>query len=89
MGGTDVRLLSCGDNTFQHDFCAEDAEGNQNSTLSVFTLDADGHPRHFYSSHPQMADDVNERGIDLLSPVWNLLDLTPQGRGGWYAELEY
>jgi predicted dithiol-disulfide oxidoreductase (DUF899 family) len=84
-----VRLLSCGESTFQYDFCAEDAEGNQNSTFSVFTLDADGHPRHFYSSHPQMADDVNERGIDLLSPVWNLLDLTPQGRGDWYADLEY
>ena len=36
-----------------------------------------------------MADDVYERGVDLLSPVWNLLDLTPQGRGDWYASLEY
>jgi predicted dithiol-disulfide oxidoreductase (DUF899 family) len=88
-GWDHVRLLSCGDNTFQFDFCAEDEEGNQNSTVSVFTLDADGRPRHFYSSHPQMADDINERGVDLLSPVWNLLDLTPQGRGDWYAGLEY
>jgi predicted dithiol-disulfide oxidoreductase (DUF899 family) len=23
----------------------------------------------------------------LLCPVWNVLDLTPQGRGDWYAEL--
>jgi predicted dithiol-disulfide oxidoreductase (DUF899 family) len=84
-----LRLLSCGDSTFQYDFCAEDEEGGQNSALSVFTLDTDGSPRHFYTSHPQMADDINERGIDLLSPVWNLLDLTPQGRGAWYAELEY
>jgi predicted dithiol-disulfide oxidoreductase (DUF899 family) len=84
-----VRLLSCGDSTFQYDFCAEDEEGNQNSTFSVFTLDADGGPRHFYSSHPQMADDVYERGIDLMSPVWNLLDLTPRGRGDWYADLDY
>jgi predicted dithiol-disulfide oxidoreductase (DUF899 family) len=84
-----VRLLSCGDSTFQYDFRAEDDEGNQNSAISVFTLDADGSPRHFYSSHPQMADDVHERGIDLLSPVWNVLDLTPTGRGDWYASLEY
>jgi predicted dithiol-disulfide oxidoreductase (DUF899 family) len=88
-GWRNVRLLSCGDSTFQYDFCAEDEEGNQNSTFSVFTLDADGSPRHFYSSHPQMADDVNERGIDLMSPVWNLLDLTTRGRGDWYASLEY
>ena len=88
-GWHNVRLLSCGGSTFQYDFCAEDEEGNQNSTISVFTLDADGSPRHSYSSHPQMADDVYERGVDLLSPVWNLLDLTPQGRGDWYASLEY
>jgi predicted dithiol-disulfide oxidoreductase (DUF899 family) len=88
-GWDHVRLLSCGDSTFQYDFCAEDEDGNQNSTFSVFTLEVDGSPRHFYSSHPQMADDVNERGIDLMSPVWNLLDLTPRGRGDWYAGLDY
>jgi predicted dithiol-disulfide oxidoreductase (DUF899 family) len=36
-----------------------------------------------------MAGDVKERGIDLLTPVYNMLDLTPQGRGDWYAELTY
>jgi predicted dithiol-disulfide oxidoreductase (DUF899 family) len=25
----------------------------------------------------------------LLAPVWNFLDLTPQGRGNWYASLAY
>jgi predicted dithiol-disulfide oxidoreductase (DUF899 family) len=84
-----VRLLSCGDNSFQYDFGAEDEAGEQDSAISVFTLDPDGSPRHFYTCHPQMADDVNERGIDLLSPVWHLLDLTPQGRGEWYAGLDY
>jgi predicted dithiol-disulfide oxidoreductase (DUF899 family) len=88
-GWDNVRLLSCGDNTFQYDFCAEDEQGNQNSAFSVFTLDPDGSPRHFYTSHPQMADDASERGVDLLSPVWHLLDLTPQGRGEWYAGLDY
>jgi predicted dithiol-disulfide oxidoreductase (DUF899 family) len=36
-----------------------------------------------------MAEDVKERGIDLLTPVYNLLDLTPQGRDDWYAKLIY
>lgn len=88
-GWDKVRLLSCGNDTFQYDLGAEDEEGNQNSTFSVFTLDPDGTPRHFYSCHPQMAEDFSERGIDLLSPVWHLLDLTPQGRGNWYASLSY
>ena len=88
-GWTHVRLLSCGDNTFQFDFGAEDDEGNQNSAVSVFTLDPDGTPRHFYTAHPQMAEDIGERGIDSLTPVYNLLDLTPHGRGDWYASLQY
>jgi len=45
--------------------------------------------RHFYSGHPWLADDVKERGIDELNPIGMLLDLTPQGRGSWYASLEY
>jgi predicted dithiol-disulfide oxidoreductase (DUF899 family) len=88
-GWDSVRLLSCGENSFQYDFGAEDEAGGQNSTVSVFTLDPDGSPRHFYSCHPQMGDGVGERGIDLLSPVWHVLDLTPQGRGEWYAGLDY
>jgi predicted dithiol-disulfide oxidoreductase (DUF899 family) len=88
-GWGNLRLLSCGDSTFQYDLGAEDDDGNQDSTISVFTLDPDGSPRHFYSCHPSMADDIRERGIDLLSPVWHLLDLTPHGRGDWYAGLGY
>jgi predicted dithiol-disulfide oxidoreductase (DUF899 family) len=45
--------------------------------------------RHFYSAHPRMARDIQERGIDLLTPIWNFMDLTPQGRGKWYASLGY
>lgn len=88
-GWDQVRLLSCGDSTFQYDLAAEDEAGAQDSTVSVFTLDPDGSPRHSYTCHPHMAEDIPERGIDLLSPVWNLLDLTPHGRGDWYAGLDY
>jgi len=88
-GWDNVRLLSCGESTFQYDLGAEDEQGNQDSTFSVFTLDPDRTPRHFYSCHPSLSDDINQRGIDLLSPVWNLLDLIPQGRGDWFASLDY
>jgi predicted dithiol-disulfide oxidoreductase (DUF899 family) len=83
------RLLSAGDSTFKYDLNSEDREGNQESTISVFTKDEQGVVRHFYTAHPQMADDIHQRALDLLSPVWNILDLTPQGRGDWYAELAY
>src|SRR5262245_56737278 len=60
-----LRLLSCGSNTFKYDLRSEDREGNQDSTVSVFTRDKDGTLRHFYSAHPSMAEGINERGIDL------------------------
>ncbi|HEY1430002.1 MAG TPA: DUF899 family protein [Candidatus Tumulicola sp.] len=88
-GWTNLRLLSCGENTFKYDMASEDAEGNQDSTLSVFARDPDGTIRHFYTCHPHMAGDINERGIDLLTPVYNMLDLTPSGRGDWYAKVTY
>jgi predicted dithiol-disulfide oxidoreductase (DUF899 family) len=88
-GWDKLRLLSAEDSTFKYDLGSEDKEGNQDSTISVFTRDRDSTLRHFYSGHPRLADDVEERGIDELNPIWNVLDLTPQGRGKWYASLEY
>jgi predicted dithiol-disulfide oxidoreductase (DUF899 family) len=88
-GWTSLRLLSCGDSTFKYDLGSEDDAGVQDSAISVFTRDPDGTPRHFYTTHPRMSDDIEQRGIDLLSPVWHFLDLTPQGRGDWYAQLDY
>jgi predicted dithiol-disulfide oxidoreductase (DUF899 family) len=84
-----LRLLSAGESAFCYDLGSEDAQGNQDSSVSVFTRDADGTVRHSYSAHPRMAADVDQRGIDLLNPVWHLLDLTPAGRGDWYAGLDY
>jgi predicted dithiol-disulfide oxidoreductase (DUF899 family) len=84
-----LRLLSAAESTFKYDLGSEDREGNQDSTISVFTRDADGTLRHFYSGHPWLADDIKERGIDELNPIWNIMDLTPQGRGKWYASLNY
>ena len=88
-GWDKLRLLSAGESTFKYDLGSEDAAGNQDSTISVFTRDSDGTLRHFYSCHPRLAEDIKERGIDELSPIWNFLDLTPQGRGTWYASLDY
>jgi predicted dithiol-disulfide oxidoreductase (DUF899 family) len=84
-----LRLLSAADNTFKYDLGSEDREGAQDSTISVFTRDANGTVRHFYSAHPRMGPDIQERGIDLLAPIWHFLDLTPQGRGDWYTSLAY
>ena len=88
-GWNKLRLLSAGESSFKYDLGSEDREGHQDSTISVFTRDADGTVRHFYSAHPWLAPEIKERGIDELNPIWNLLDLTPQGRGTFYASLDY
>ena len=53
----------------------------------MFTRDGDT-VRHAYT---QSADrpDRPQRGIDLLSPVWNVWDLLPSGRGDWYPDNVY
>jgi predicted dithiol-disulfide oxidoreductase (DUF899 family) len=88
-GWEKLRLVSAGTSTFKFDLGSEDREGEQDSTISVFTRDSDGKVRHFYSAHPRMGPDIQERGIDLLAPIWHFMDLTPQGRGSWYASLDY
>lgn len=84
-----LRLFSAGHSSFKYDLGSEDRDGEQDSTISVFTRDSDGTLRHFYSAHPRMAPDIQQRGIDLLAPMWHFLDLTPQGRGDWFASLDY
>src|SRR5437867_2652498 len=88
-GWDKLRLLSAGESSFKYDLGSEDREGHQDSTISVFTREDDGTLRHFYSGHPWLAEDLKERGIDELNPTWNVLDLTPQGRGEFYASLDY
>jgi hypothetical protein len=36
-----------------------------------------------------MSPQIKERKIDLLTPVWDLMDLTSQGRGEWCPSLVY
>jgi len=87
-GWKNLRLLSAEGSGFKADFGSEDAEGNASPAVSVFTLDADGQPQHHYTGHAHLSDG-HWRGLDLLSPVWNFLDLTPAGRGDWMPQLDY
>lgn len=80
-GWTDLRWLSAADNGFKAEIGGEDGEGNQWPFLSVYRLDEAG-PRLTWSGGANIEGDT-WRGLDLLSPVWHLLDLTPEGRGDW------
>ena len=86
-GWKNIRLLSSYGTTFNRDFGAEDKDENQNPAISVFTKDKNGTVRHFYQKFALM-NSKNWRGIDQLSPVWNLFDLLPSGRGDWHPNYE-
>jgi predicted dithiol-disulfide oxidoreductase (DUF899 family) len=83
-----LRLVSSAGSNFKADLHYQDADGSQHPGISVFVRSPDGSVKHFYSSSAIMKEQVN-RGIDLLSPVWNIFDLTPEGRGDWNAKLSY
>lgn len=87
-GWGSLRFLSSDRSTFKSDLHFEDSGGRQVPGLSVFVRGDDGSPRHFYSACAIMKEE-EYRGLDLYTPVWNLLDLLPQGRGEWMPSVEY
>jgi predicted dithiol-disulfide oxidoreductase (DUF899 family) len=86
-GWDGLQLVSSYGTTFNHDMNAELEDGSQRPMASVYVADGPA-VRHFYTLPASFIDNT-ERGIDLLSPVWNVLDLLPRGRGEWYAQNSY
>jgi predicted dithiol-disulfide oxidoreductase (DUF899 family) len=91
-GWRHLRLLSSAGNTYNRDYLAETAEGLQRPMLTVFHRDGST-IRHFWSSELLYApSDPGEdpRHVGTLEPLWNLLDLTPEGRPpDWYEQFAY
>ena len=83
-----LRLLSSARNSYNADYLAETPDGVQRPMLTVFHRDRDV-IRHFWSSELLYApaDSGQEpRHVGTLEPVWNLFDLTPEGRPSDWAE---
>jgi predicted dithiol-disulfide oxidoreductase (DUF899 family) len=87
-----LRLLSSAANTYNNDYLAETEEGAQRPMLNVFHRDGDA-IRHFWGSELFYAPadpGQDPRHVGTLEPVWNLLDLTPEGRPTeWDEQLRY
>lgn len=87
-----LRLLSSAANSYNRDYYAETAEGAQRPMLSVFHRDGQT-IRHFWSSELFYAPTdpgQDPRHVGTLEPLWNLFDLTPEGRpSDWYEQFSY
>jgi predicted dithiol-disulfide oxidoreductase (DUF899 family) len=91
-GWSGLRLLSDADNGYHPTYGGETASGAQLPAMNVFVRRG-GRVHHFYNTELLYAPEPkgqNSRHIDLMWPLWNVLDLTPGGRGDdWYPSLEY
>jgi predicted dithiol-disulfide oxidoreductase (DUF899 family) len=91
-GWRHLRLLSSAANDYNRDYLAELPDGGQTPILNVFTR-SDGEIRHFWASElwdAPMEPGQGPRHVDFIWPVWNVLDVTPDGRGSdWSPQREY
>ena len=91
-GWSNLRLLSSAGNDYNRDYRGEGPDGAQWPMLNVFVRRR-GAIRHFYGTELLFAKaepGQNNRHVDMLWPLWNLLDVTPEGRGkDWYPKLQY
>jgi predicted dithiol-disulfide oxidoreductase (DUF899 family) len=87
-----LRLLSAADNTFKRDYHSETADGQQMPMLNVFHRDGDT-IRHSWSSELLYAPTdpgQDPRHVGTIEPLFNLFDLTPEGRPtDWEEQLSY
>jgi predicted dithiol-disulfide oxidoreductase (DUF899 family) len=87
-----LRLLSSEGNSFNRDYLAETAEGHQRPMLNAFHRDGDA-IRHFWGSELFYAPSdpgQDPRHVGTIEPLFNMLDLTRDGRPpDWDEQLSY
>jgi predicted dithiol-disulfide oxidoreductase (DUF899 family) len=87
-----LRFLSSATNTYNADYHAETPDGRQRPMLTVFHRDRDA-IRHFWSSelfYAPTEEGQDPRHVGTLEPLWNMLDLIPEGRPlAWQEQLSY
>jgi predicted dithiol-disulfide oxidoreductase (DUF899 family) len=90
-GWRNLRLLSSAGNSYNRDYFGETADGSQIPMLNVFHRDNET-ISHFWGAELTYAPTdpgQDHRSVGTLEPLWNLFDLTPEGRPDWDEQLTY
>lgn len=90
-GWSNLRIVSSAGNSYNRDYHGEGPDGSQWPMMNVFVR-RKGAIRHFWGSEllgAKTEPGQNGRHVDMVWPLWNALDLTPEGRGDWYPKLDY
>ena len=87
-GWENLPVLSSTGTNYHDDYLSQTPDGSQLPMCNVFSRTG-GTIRHFWGSEMLFADLKGQpRHIDTIWPLWNALDLLPEGRGtDWYPEL--
>jgi len=91
-GWKDLRLLSSANNSYHPDYHGETSDGSQRPILNVFARRGDMIQHTWASELMFVPRDPGQdpRHVDMIWPLWNVLDLTPEGRGtDWQPKLAY
>ena len=87
-----LRLLSSAGNTYNRDYFGQDEEGGPMPMLNVFHREGEM-IRHFWGAELTYAPadpGQDHRSAGTLEPLWNLFDLTREGRPtDWDEQLSY
>ena len=81
-GWTRLRLVSAAGNDYTHAYHGQSAEGHSIPMLNVFHRDGEA-IRHTWGSELFQAPaepGQDPRHVGTIEPLWNLFDLTPEGR---------
>jgi predicted dithiol-disulfide oxidoreductase (DUF899 family) len=91
-GWRNVRLLSSEGTSYNRDYQGENSAGDQMPALNVFVRRGEK-IYHTYSTELLFAPSEpgqDGRHVDMIWPLWNLFDFTPEGRGEkWGPKLSY
>lgn len=91
-GWRNLRFFQTVGDDFARDYRGLAPDGSEWPALDVWTKTPDGTVRHFWASELGGTQDPGQdpRGAPDPTPLWNILDLTPAGRGSdWYPRLAY
>jgi predicted dithiol-disulfide oxidoreductase (DUF899 family) len=87
-----LRVVSSLGTTYNRDYHGETADGAQRPMLNVFRKEGDT-IRHFWASellYAPVDPGQDPRHLGTVEPMWNLFDLTPEGRrAGWEEQYSY
>ena len=90
-GWPNLRLLSSAGNTYNRDYFGETDDGSQVPMLNVFEREGET-VRHFWGAeltYAPMDPGQDHRSVGTLEPLWNMFDLTRDGRPDWDEQLDY